>query len=235
MEPLSLDEIKKDAIKLSKNYYSLAKSISPFSLPIELVDGDAMTGEIRKPLIVISNEDYVNNTLSSEKRIIPFFKVLMGRDLTKLSSATYIHELAHAEQESVPGYTDSILNKEVISIFLEKIAALELDPTGELLKISERRRFADLLDTFRLLKLNEFTHTLSPEELLNNSIYIHSTLLAEKLFDLYLEERKQKKRDKYIYNIQDVFDGKIQIEELLARHDVTIQKGKDLNLVKKHI
>ena len=182
-----------DAIKLSKDYYSLAKSISPFSLPIELVDGDAMTGEIRKPLIVISNEDYVNNTLSSEKRIIPFSKVLMGRDLTKLSSATYIHELAHAEQESVPGYTDSILNKEVISIFLEKIAALELDPTGELLKISERRRFADLLDTFRLLKLNEFTHTLSPEELLNNSIYIHSTLLAEKLFDLYLEERKQKK------------------------------------------
>ena len=50
-----------------------------------------------------------------------------------------------------------------------------------------------MLDTFRLLKLNEFTHTLSPEELLNNSIYIHSTLLAEKLFDLYLEERKQKK------------------------------------------
>ena len=153
MEPLSLDEIKndaikfyekyfdvhdiyyineqllnenrfnpnncfklEDAIKLSKDYYSLAKSISPFSLPIELVDGDAMTGEIRKPLIVISNEDYVNNTLSSEKRIIPFFKVLMGRDLT-----------------------NSILNKEVISIFLEKIAALELDPTGELLKISERR------------------------------------------------------------------------------------------------
>lgn len=67
-------------------------------------------------IIVISNEDYVNNTLSSEKRIIPFFKVLMGRDLT-----------------------NSILNKEVISIFLEKIAALELDPTGELLKISERR------------------------------------------------------------------------------------------------
>lgn len=122
-------------------------------------------------IIVISNEDYVNNTLSSEKRIIPFFKVLMGRDLT-----------------------NSILNKEVISIFLEKIAALELDPTGELLKISERRWFTDLLDTFRLLKLNEFTHTLSPEELLNNSIYIHSTLLAEKLFDLYLEERKQKKR-----------------------------------------
>ena len=67
-------------------------------------------------IIVISNEDYVNNTLSSEKRIIPFFKVLMGRDLTNI-----------------------ILNKEVISIFLEKIAALELDPTGELLKISERR------------------------------------------------------------------------------------------------
>lgn len=50
-----------------------------------------------------------------------------------------------------------------------------------------------MLDTFRLLKLNEFTHTLSPEELLNNSIYIHSTLLAEKLFDLYLKERKQKR------------------------------------------
>ena len=95
MEPLSLDEIKKDAIKLSKNYYSLAKSISPFSLPIELVDGDAMTGEIRKPLIVISNEDYVNNTLSSEKRIIPFFKVLMGRDLT-----------------------NSILNKDYVAIYI---------------------------------------------------------------------------------------------------------------------
>jgi hypothetical protein len=55
---------------------------------------------------------------------------------------------------------------------------------------------------------------LDDETRLTSSIYIQSTLLAEKLFDLYINERKQKKKDSYIYNIQDVFDGKITVEEL---------------------
>lgn len=223
-----------EAIKLLNDFYSLAKEVSPFDLPIELVDGHSMFGEVRKPLIVIPDDDFNKEMISDENRVIPFSKILLGNDLTQLSSATLIHEIGHVQQESIPGYAESILNKEVLSIFLEKLAALELDPSMELLKASEKNRFSHLLYSIRNVKINNLAHNLTQEELLRSYIYIQSTLFAEKLFDLYLNERKQKKKDKYIYEIQDVFDGKIQVEDMLNQHDVTLQKAKDINLVKRH-
>ena len=181
------------------------------------------------------DEKLSNDIIKNDNRIIPFSRILLGNDLTKLSVSTYIHELGHTLQESIPGYADSFLNKEVISIFLEKLSALELDPTGRLLEASERMRFSHLLNVIRILSLNDLTNSFSCEDVIDNYKYLHSTLIAQKLFDLYLQEIKQRKRDKYIYEIQDIFDGKIQVEDMISNHSVTIQNAKDLSLIKRHI
>ena len=265
LEPITLEEIKRDAIKFYekyfnihdvqyitesdsrdifarlkdaqdtlkafKEYYEMLKQISPYDIPIKLCDGDSMVGDVSKVIITVPIE--YQDLL--EQKPVPFSAINLGKELTNVSTGTYIHELAHTQQERIIGYTNSILNKEVISIFLEKIYALEIDPTGKTLAMSERKRFMNLALLIRQVRCDGKLINLTDQEKVDSYSHIHSTLIAEKLFDMYLQERKQKKKDKYFYNIQDVFDGKITVEELLERHDVNINKGKDVNLIKRHI
>ena len=70
---------------------------------------------------------------------------------------------------------------------------------------------------------------------INNLLYVKSTLYAEKLFDMYINERKPKNRDKYFYEIQDLFDGKITVEDILNRREITFAKAQDLTLLKRHM
>jgi hypothetical protein len=220
-----------DALEAYKAFYEMQKEISPFELPIKLVDGHSMIGEVKKPLMIIPDEAIPKEI----GKFIPFEEIELGSELTPISAATLIHEISHTQQESQPGYAESILNKEVISIFLEKLSALELDPSGKLLKASEQCRFQNLKESITTLQADGVILKLDDETRLTSSIYIQSTLLAEKLFDLYIRERKQKKKDSYIYNIQDVFDGKITVEELLKKHTININQGKDLSLIKRHL
>lgn len=205
--------------------------ISPFDIPIILDDGHSMNGETLKMLILIP-KGFVPNDIGI---MLPFSHIKLGNQLTKLSSSTYIHEIAHTQQESNSGYAESYLNKEVISVFLEKLSALESDPSGKLLCISEKTRFMYIARLMEQLVLSENGSILSDDEKLEYSMYIQSTLLAEKLFDMYLQERKQKNKDKYIYDIQGVFDGNQTIEDIINRRNITVNQGKDLSLIKRHI
>jgi len=222
---------KIDELQAYKQYYELSREISPFELPIVLKKGDSMIGEVIKPLILLPKEFIPKEIMG----FVPFSDIHLGDEITTLSVPTYIHEIAHTQQESNPGYAKSYFNKEVISIFLEKLSAYENDPTGNLLKVSERRRFMHIKTSIDSLKIDDKMHILTEEERLDCAMYIQSTLLAEKMFDMYLQEKKVKKREKYIYDIQDVFDGKQTVEDILEKRNITINQGKDLSLIKRHI
>lgn len=186
-----------------------------------------MVAEIIKPLLICPQE------LESDNRKVYFSHINLGKQLTELSAGTLVHEIAHSQQEQNIGYAEDCLNKEIISIFLEKVVALEMDPTGELLRISELTRFNDVLGHYYRLSSNK--GLLSEEIYIEDLMYIKSTFYAEKLFDMYLNERKQKNKDKYFYQIQDVFDGKITVEELIQSRNITPAKTQDLSLLKRHI
>lgn len=214
-----------------REYFSLLEEVNPFDLPIELVEGHSMVGNVKKPLFTIPKK-YVPSDIGI---MVPFSHIELGKQLTILSPSTYIHEIAHTQQESHPGYAESFLHKEVISIFLEKVSALENDKTGDALKCSERMRFLDLARVINILTLDGKVIHLDEKERMENLMYLHSTLLAEKLFDLYLYERRQSNKDKYFYDIQDVFDGKKTVEEMLKRRNITISQARDLSLIKRHM
>ena len=204
----------------------LVKS-NPLSLPIHLVEGHSMVGKIEKPLLITPLAP------QSDNRQVYFSYINLGEQLTQLSAATLIHEIAHSQQEKNIGYAEDYLNKEIISIFLEKVAALEMDSTGELLRISELTRFNDVLNHYYSLLFKK--SVISNESDVNDLLYVKSTFYAEKLFDMYLNERKQKNKDKYFYQIQDVFDGKITVEDLIRNQNITPAKTQDLGLLKRHI
>ncbi|MCR4580961.1 MAG: hypothetical protein K5666_00415, partial [Bacilli bacterium] len=230
-----------DQLKSNMEYFGSTNSVTefydrvnsflvkknPLDLPINLVEGHSIVGKIEKPLIITPVATQGDN------RQVYFSHINLGEQLTQLSSATLIHEIAHSQQEKNIGYAEDYLNKEIISIFLEKVAALEMDPTGELLRVSELTRFNDILDRYYSLSLK--MGNISNENDASNLLYIKSTFYAEKLFDMYLNERKQKNKDKYFYQIQDVFDGKITVEELIRSRNITLAQTQDLGLLKRHI
>lgn len=233
---VSLDQIQsnmefistsKSTSELYDRVNSLLVKINPLDLPINFVDGHSMVGEIQKPILMALKESKGDN------RQVYFSHINLGKQLTQLSAATLIHEIAHSQQEQNIGYAEDYLNKEIISIFLEKVAALEMDPTGELLRISELTRFNDTLNHYYSLSLKK--GIISGKKDAKDLLYIKSTFYAEKLFDMYLNERKQKNKDKYFYQIQDVFDGKIMVEDLIRSRNITPAKTQDLSLLRRHI
>ena len=92
-----------------------------------------------------------------------------------------------------------------------------------------------LSDDIRKLFLDGKFIKLSDEDRLNTMTYVQSTLLAEKLFDMYLKERKQKEKDKYIRDIQNVFDGRQTVDDMIGRRGVTLNQCLDTSLIKRHI
>ena len=215
----------------SEEVYNIINSTmekkNPLDLDIKLTDGHAMSGRIVKPIPLIEN------MLNDKNREMCFSHIEIGKQLNLLSVGTLVHEVAHAEQEQNIGYAEDYLNREIISIFLEKVNALEMDPTGNLLKLSERTRLTDLLNRYNTLIASPTS--LTQLQVTENLMYVKSILFAEKLFDMYLNERKQKNRDKYFYGIQDVFDGKITVEDMIKNKNITTANSQDLGMLKRHL
>lgn len=212
-------------LEVAQKFNSLLTTISPFDLPITYTPGHSMVGQVLKPLVILPYEDFISNVE------VPFDRIELGDNLTELSIATLIHEITHTLIEPNRGYTENFQYKEVLSILLEKIIALELDETGELLKLSERTRYQSLLFDFYKLKMAQ----LPLEERINSSIYVTSTPIAEKLFDKYVTARKVKDKQKFLRAIQLIFDHEKTIESFISEQGVTFAQGIDLSLTNRHL
>ena len=219
-----------DIANRSKTFEQVTGSIgtlSPFYLPIHyLHTDDPMTAITEKGII------YGDNLESP----IIFEGISLCNNLSLLSIPLYTHEISHTQTESTPGYAEDYHNKEVISIFLEKVAALELDSTNHLLHLIEKMRYRSLQENIKAL--NSFHNgdpTISFTAATESSMYIESTLKAEKLFDIYQNARKPKEKVRILSAIQNIFDGQMTVEELLQKNQVTAAKGADLSLTRRHL
>ena len=208
------------------NVNSLLIKKSPIDLDINLVGGHALSGQIVKPLLMIPG--YLNES----NRKVYFSHIDIGSQLNLLSVGTLVHEIAHAEQEQNIGYSADYLHREIISIFLEKVVAYELDESGRTLEVSERVRNTDLY--FRFIEMQTKASRLANNRQIDNLLYIKSILFAEKLFDMYVKERKQKYRDRYFADIQKVFDGKETVEDFISQRGLTLNNSQDISLLQRH-
>lgn len=215
-----------NAKEVYDNINSLLIKKNPIDLDIHLVGGHAMTGQISKPLIISYD------SLNESNRKVYFSHIDIGSQLNLLSVGTLVHEIAHAEQEQNIGYSADYLHKEIISIFLEKVVAYELDESGRILELSERVR--NLALYFRFAEMQTKASSLANDRKLENLLYIKSILFAEKLFDMYVTERKQKYRDRYFSDIQKVFDGKETVEYFFRQRGITLNNSQDISLLQRH-
>lgn len=253
LDKLSLEEIKDIAKSFYTKYFRLPKinTISPenlsklwdyydsvfgkidykivntflneqdlFDIPIDIDDNNEIYGSINKS--IVANRF---NLLNKDRKKY-FLSIELGRNLTTMTPSLLVHEYAHILQENVLGYAKDCLNTEIISIFLEKVMAYEIDSNGVIPALIERLRFAYLI--LQCENVKEEDNEIMRYTLL---IYIKSTLIAGKMFDMYLREKRLGEKDKYMYDIQDVFDGKKTVEDIIMGRNITIEQCQEPNLL----
>lgn len=199
---------------------------SPFEMPVALDFFDnPFNGELIDSIVGAPSMDY------ADKSRIVFSGVTLDRCLSNMSGAIYAHEITHSQVDSVKGSCCNYQNMEVLSIFNEKLVAMELDPSLELLKKMEKSRAFSLVNSFRVLNYQD---EFDEETVLKASTYVISTLQANHLFDKYLNGSEDE-RNAIILGVQRVFDGESTVEDLLSNNNVSFENSCDVELFKRHI
>lgn len=196
--------------------------INPIELETKYVEGHSMVGDISKRSLIVSDLEFL------KKFKIYFSHISLGKNISKLSACTKIHEIVHSQLEHNKGIVSNYLNKEVLTVFFEKLSAKELHHDDSLLIKSEIMRYRDLLENIAMLK----HPSASYEEKVNASMYINSTLLADVLFDIYINGDRILQTE-IMKDIQLIFDGKLVLEEMLDKYEITWNKVSIENIKKK--
>ncbi len=192
---------------------SVSNKEDPFEIPIIITNGHSMVGELVKGLVIpLATNDEL------KRMPVPMCHIKLGSNLTKISSATYVHELTHSQLESLKGAVRDYHNKEVLPIFFERIAADEISP--ELARTSDLMRLRHLKEELELGKLYYASkgHISYPEKV-EHDMYVISILKAYNLYDLYKESTDEVKKE-ILANIQQIFDGKQTLEEFLDKFGI---------------
>lgn len=187
------------------------KLVSPFSLPISYNDYSAL-------FITFINDSLYNIGISLNKKEY------------KHKAISYIHEIGHSQLYTVKG---SVLNyklSEALPMFLELLFALFLDKTGAMLNYELKDRYDDVLFAIECIKdsKNEYDFNL------HASSYVESSLVALRLFDLYINSNENIKNE-IMNNIQNIFDAKITLDDMLNRYSINYENSKEENLFIKYI
>lgn len=186
---------------LLNRFYVSSIMMSPFDLPIKY-----------------GNDARLNRVLFKDGAY--FSSISLTKSNSEMILLEYIHELTHTQIDSHFGIVKNYLNREVLSIFLEKLFAFNIDKDGRLIKSLNYVRFRDVAKCIKFQ--NE---DISDKFKLEAGIYIVSTLKAENLYNVYLNSNNSIKKE-ILRDIQLVFDGMYGLEELLEKYDVSYDNSK---------
>lgn len=188
--------------------------ISPYLLPVSFCAEDG-TG-----CMVVENVNYINDDYYLKNMQVSFRGIHLQQVTSEITESSYVHELAHTQTLSVKESIREYYNTEIISIFLELVDIYE-NGRHELLKINDTIRLSELFNDLNNL---DFVATgdgeMSEDDILTHGKYATSIAKAYSLFVEYINGTPALK--KYILRcIQNIFDGNLQLEELLDEFEIT--------------
>ena len=150
-------------------------------------------------------------------------QIVLKGDCDIDTQTIYVHEMSHALINRHKGNIINLLNNEAFSIFMEKVAALDLEPSGEFLDFKILKR---ILQIKRCLLEKELLECKKDdfEKLIREEAYILSALNATALFDTYLKG-KAKLRKEIDNALGDVISGDEILENVFDYYEATPEKG----------
>ena len=198
------------------------RNIHPYKLPLQYVEE-------------VSQGGYVQEIFPPDRSRVLFKSLAIGEEITELSSSSYVHEITHTQLNSIKGSIKDYFNQEVFSIFLEFIHASEISKDDDIIRIEEANRIYELSEIAKQqIEYASGRLDLPREEQIENSKYIQSDLIAFKLFSIYYFSHYTIQRE-MLKKVQDVFDGKMTVEEYLAYYDISFENSQNKSDIQKYL
>lgn len=218
---ISTDNFKRICQQYDKNKKILEKTnqhtvlLHSLNVPILFCDRDQFYGECC-PLYIKSGIDL----------FMLFTEFKLSTKLTIFSPGIYIHEIVHSQLGSTNYSIENYLNYEVLPIFFDMLFTLQ---EGEnLKKLNEMYRLKILssaLQKIQSCSLTDFAKT-------KVSMIISSILKAFMLFNLYIDTDD---KQKMLFDMQDIFDGKYSVEEMLSRNNIDNNNCQSCILIRQYL
>lgn len=201
--------------------------IHPFALPIKRVDDtDIFYG--------CSHEVLSFRTGSKACSSLRYRWIELSKELTELSPLAYTHEITHTQLNHIPGSIQDYNNVELLSIFLELVEAFEnsnpsLMRAHDFFRLRELHEIINELDNYYATEDNK-----TRDVLLEGTSYLHGTLKAYHLFDIYMTGDIDTRRTIMI-GIQRIFSHHMSVEELLNYFNINYENSINEEIFQKHI
>ena len=212
------EEKYEDFIKFIKRK---ARKREVTSLPITWTTDRARSG---------SSYTYANHPQDIELvKMLPIVSVgiKMINQNDDLGISVLVHEMTHALTERNKGIIQNKSHDEVLTIYLEFVAAYEFDPSGKLLEITMRHRLQELKGDMIYFDYQRFNG-----EIPTGDNYIDSSLYAFALFEQYRNASDNSRRA-LRKEINEVLAGNRTLEETLDILSVTEEEGS--HIIRGHI
>ena len=161
------------------------------------------------------------------ERLLPSHIVLRDT-INILSIPTYAHELVHTQLIKNEALIENYFNREVISIFIEKVLSYHLNErlSYEIYfyrLCALRYSLREYRKHFGEIKVGEF----------KQRCYIEGTLKAAHLFDIYVRSNSAIKLE-ILNDIEEVFKENKTVEDILNKYAITYENSKKLEYIKRH-
>ena len=202
-------------IEIPLRLHNITRYIHPFDLPTKF------TSDNITDCMVVENVTFINSEEFFKRMKISFKEIILPQTITELTSSSYVHEITHTQLAHIKGIVKDYYNSEVLSIFLEILNVYEDSNSNKLLPLQDAVRLTELYQELYMLELNsKGLETYEESKLIDASKYSQSILNAYGLFVEYFYGSTNLR--KYILNsIQNIFNGTLQLEELLSEFELT--------------
>ena len=208
-------------IETPLKFHNIMRYIDPFNLPVSFSSSSIVECMVVENVTFINVDEFLNRMKLSYQGII------LPPQINELTESSYIHELTHTQLAHQKGIIKNYFNSEVLSIFLELLNIYESSKQETLLPLQDAVRLTELYDIlYRLESVHKKISEEPYEDLLEASKYAESIFKAYHLFVEYYYGSNNLR--KYILTtIQNIFNGNIQVEELLDEFEITIHSSID--------
>ena len=187
-------------------------------------DGDVFISPYKLP-IMFGNSSKLRQAAIGDN--IYSYAISLEKKHSKIILLEYIHGIFHTQMDSHKGIIKDYMNREVISIFMEKLMSLEIDKSEIVGYNLNNIRLQNLYDCIKYQ-----SKEVSSIFKLEACVYIVSTLKADMLFNIYINSSNFVRLE-MLKDIQSVMDGNLCLEELLCKYDVTYERSKNVDSFKK--
>ena len=145
----------------------------------------------------------------------------------ELAKTIYVHEMYHALLNRHKGSIKNLLDREFLSIFMEKVAAYDLDSLSNFLELKNLSRLLAIKMNILDKTYDEYKGINTNEDIIGYEMYIISGLLATDLFNTYLKG-SNRLRHEIDNSINEVLMGNGVIEDVLSKYEVSLEKGSKI-------